>query len=283
MIVAGDEERYNLVTQPNHAALSSVLATHWGNDRFEALTPFAGMVLATAEHDNGWGAYDAVPHLDDDGAPELHRGISRRDWIDFYARGIENVVEIDPYAGLMVSLHATGIRRQRYGTHDEIPPLENRPGYVSFVAHQELLQEQLLERLAQDSKYGEHVTSRDRECLDELHDTGGFDGSCLTWHNYLLLELFDRLSLHLCINSVEMVEGSFGPIRTGAGDDDTIDLELSPEGPSRVQVSPFPFDTEPLTVSVMARTVRGRHEDEHALREAFFRAAIQPLEFTIVG
>lgn len=282
MIIAEDDNRYNLVTQTDHADLSSAFASRWGNDQFDRIEPFFGMVLAAAEHDNGWTIYDLVPHLNENKAPESHREISRSDWIEFYTTGIENAMDIDLYAGLMVSMHATGIRRQRYGTHKKLPPLKDKPGYVSFVAHQELLQEQIQEQMMASSRYHDYISPSDRECLYELHNTGRYDGHCSTWHNYLLLELFDRLSLHLCINSFEMVEESLGPIYQRYGDVDSIELELHPRDSSEVRVSPYPFDTSPLTVSVMTRTVEGTFNDEYDLWQSFLQSEKRPLNFTIV-
>ncbi len=59
-----------LITQPAHAELSGQLAAHWGNEEFAAPGHFAAsadservrreVVLAVAEHDNGWWEWEAV-------------------------------------------------------------------------------------------------------------------------------------------------------------------------------------------------------------------------------
>lgn len=36
-------------------------------------------------------------------------------WIDLYGDGIDTVIETDPYAGLLVSMHGSRLHRQRYG------------------------------------------------------------------------------------------------------------------------------------------------------------------------
>ena len=53
-----------LVSQPDHAELSGLLAANWGNDEFARPGQFASAndpeqlraetVLAIAQHDNGW-------------------------------------------------------------------------------------------------------------------------------------------------------------------------------------------------------------------------------------
>jgi hypothetical protein len=45
--------------QSEHVALATVIATHWGNDRFEKPpVPRASFIRAVANHDNGYGHYD---------------------------------------------------------------------------------------------------------------------------------------------------------------------------------------------------------------------------------
>ena len=63
-----------LISQPDHAAVSGYLAAHWGNREFSAAGGYADcpdpelvrseVVLAIAEHDNGWWEWEADPELD---------------------------------------------------------------------------------------------------------------------------------------------------------------------------------------------------------------------------
>ncbi len=70
-----------LITQPAHAELSGQMAAHWGNEEFATPGHFAAsadservrreVVLAVAEHDNGWWEWEADPPLSaDDGLPK---------------------------------------------------------------------------------------------------------------------------------------------------------------------------------------------------------------------
>ena len=70
-----------LITQPAHAELAGKMAAHWGNEEFAVPGHFAAsvdperlrreVVLAVAEHDNGWWEWEADPPLSvEDGLPQ---------------------------------------------------------------------------------------------------------------------------------------------------------------------------------------------------------------------
>ena len=49
--------------------MAGLLAAHWGNSEFAPPTPFASMVLAAQEHDNGWWDWEIKPTLNAQGYP----------------------------------------------------------------------------------------------------------------------------------------------------------------------------------------------------------------------
>ena len=53
MVCPYDDEHLLLVLQVDHSKVTGWFAAHWGNDVFARPTPYASMVLAAQEHDNG--------------------------------------------------------------------------------------------------------------------------------------------------------------------------------------------------------------------------------------
>ena len=106
-----------MITQNDHAQLSGLFAAHWGNDKFEKPQPYGSLVRAAMFHDRGWIRYETSPQLN----PQTGKTPNYRDvpvdmaqlaafqWASDWLSGI------DPYAGLMIAKHRTGLWQGRYG------------------------------------------------------------------------------------------------------------------------------------------------------------------------
>jgi hypothetical protein len=282
MIVTESAGSYRLVTQPAHSQQAGRLARHWGNDRFDAPDPHHACTVATAIHDNGWWGYDLRPRLVE-GAPADVLDPAKAEWAGFYERGPERAASVDPYAGLLVSLHGTGVRRQRYGWDRSIP---DRSGtYGEFIERQERFQRGLFDRVADDDRYAHLASPGERAALDAMHETGtvdldGEENPPQLWRNYRLLQVWDRLSLALCWND-PLEATTLGPVPVGGESPVTIDLE--PLGDGRLRLDPYPFDTDQLTAPVEGRTVPATVGSERALVEAYYRADPERFEFELIG
>jgi hypothetical protein len=106
MIIHEREKDFIMVAQHDHARISMETAINWRDDYFEGLDRKDSVVLAVREHDRCWIEPDKDPlwneqteqpysFMDYPGSPKL----------DFYKRGIDEVVQMNPYAGLLCSLH----------------------------------------------------------------------------------------------------------------------------------------------------------------------------------
>jgi hypothetical protein len=300
MIVAETAEHYRFITQTDHAELAGQLAQRWGNDEFERPTPYPAVVLAAYNHDDGWWEYDRRPHLDEDGEPINFTGISADPWVDLYDEGIRTVVEMDRYAGLLVSMHGSGLRRRRYGLSSSWP--DTQPAFEAFVERQENLQARLADELLDGASGGEddgasetgaahgtgdeRLTELDAAVLSTLHerghpsDSGGSRGSRL-WCNYKLLQAWDTLSLAFC--TTESPPG-YDPIDDVPTAPDGADesLSLTPLGDGEYRVEPYPFDPPSIEVSVPTRTVRKAdvNSEESAIR-AYYGAPREVETFTL--
>ena len=261
MIVRDRGDAWQVVLQPDHADLSAQFARAWGNsDGFAAPNPFEPVVVAAARHDDGWAVWERAPALDREGvAPRNFLDVEVPSHLAFYRAMIAAVLDQDPYAGLLVSMHGAGIYRGRYGTQPSLRLTfadEVRGQVEAFVAEQEELQSRLVEQLG--------VPEEER------------------WTNYRFLQVYDRLSLYFCLRDVEAGEpDTLEPVpRDYRGAEATLALE--PAGPWRVRVDPYPFAQRPATFRLVRRLLPKRGErDGESFRREFAAAVPEEVEITV--
>lgn len=283
MIVAETTDGYRFVTQPEHADLAGRFADRWGNDRFDRPEPFAPLALAAYAHDTGWRAYDRRPHVDDGGDPVDFRDMPAEPWIDLYEEGIDAVVEMDDYAGLLVSMHGAGLRNQRYGLSPEWP--ETPAAFTAFVDREERRQERLLDRLLADDGTGaevDPVSEADRDLLDSLHDDGGvpdgYDGR--VWADYRRLQAWDALSLAVCITDSPPGYEAVDAVPTSGPLADTA-VSITRVADGEFGLDPYPFDASPVEATLRTRTVpRDAVEEGSSLASAYYAAEQETLRLT---
>lgn len=267
MLVAETETAYRFVTQPAHAALAGRLADWWVREDDTAATA-PEVAMATDNHDNGWWEYDRCPHLTDVGTPVGVGDVPAETWVEFYESGIDSVVALDPYAGLLASMHGSGLRRERYGLTDGPP--SDHPTYEEFVDREERRQRQLAAELPE-----EYLTEADKTALATLHETGTVDDTeSRLWREYRLLETWDICSIALCTATV----GATTEIPTAP----SADVLVEAVDETTVTVKPYPFEESPLTVQVPTRTVEKESFDtESGLCREYYRASEEFRSITV--
>src|SRR5258708_40237023 len=110
MIIQEHGDHLILIRQTDHAVLSGYLARESGNENFARPEPLESFQLAATEHDNGWNERELQPRIDPvTFLPYSFMSLPTEEHIDLYQRGIERVVKVDRYAGLLVSLHCAGL------------------------------------------------------------------------------------------------------------------------------------------------------------------------------
>ena len=274
MVSPIDASRLLLVLQTDHSRVAGLLAAHWGNNEFDPPTPYASMVLAAQEHDNGWWDWEVKPTLNAQGYPldyinsaKFLRGI----WLGFYRHGIERVTEIDPYAGYVVSMHGEGLLTQGLGLLPYMPDYLEDTEAQKFIREQKAFRSELLERLRQQDKDG-GVTSDER-----------------FWINFKLMEVFDQFAQFLCnrypFNSTRRKNGptptlSNTPVPVKPGRPDvTMAVEVQDE--ANAVVRPYPFDTAPLAVSFPARVLSNRPYTHEDFLDHFYKAKRITITYTL--
>jgi len=276
MLVADGPDRYRVIGQTEHANQVGRIADHWGNDAFDVARPQVAAPIAAYTHDNGWWEWDLTPELRD-GDPVNLLEVDAPDWTAFYERGIENAVGVDPYAGLLVSMHGSGVRRRRYGTQPSLPSFADE--FAEFIAGQERRQRALVGSLRGSERYGDLVGDATADLLTTLHESGRADGAgSPVWHHYKLLQAWDRLSLYCCLDTSPSAD-TIGPVPSGPSTD--VDIALEPVDDTTVRLDPYPFDTSPVSLPVRSRSIpRRAYDDQATLTEAYYAARQERVPFS---
>src|SRR4051794_15150777 len=116
MLISRREDKLVLVDQNEHARLAGDICAHWGNESFRRPDYHGHARIAAEIHDEGWREFDAQPLLNTEEARPLHfLEIDMGVHIPLYRRGVDAAFARDPYAGLLVSMHWTGLYRSRWG------------------------------------------------------------------------------------------------------------------------------------------------------------------------
>ena len=78
---------------------------------------------AAARHDDGCKVWEAAPRVDPrTRRPYQFTDLPAGEHLSFYRQGIADVLKRDPYAGLLVSMHLSGLHQRRFGTESRPTP-----------------------------------------------------------------------------------------------------------------------------------------------------------------
>ncbi|HXH07850.1 MAG TPA: DUF3891 family protein [Vicinamibacterales bacterium] len=122
MIVRPEAGGLLLVTQPEHARLAGAIAAAWRDGGLPSSPRRDEILLAAAEHDNGWQEADAEPSLDPvRGVPydflTAPPALKQQVW----TRGIDRLAGRSAYAAALVARHAAGLLAAYRGEADWAP------------------------------------------------------------------------------------------------------------------------------------------------------------------
>jgi hypothetical protein len=221
MIVHPVGDSAEIVMQVDHSTVAGTLASLW-----PGLEPRESVLMAAALHDIGWRSWEAYPRLDPDtGRPQNFLAVDINLHLEFYEAGIAEVTARDRYAGMLVGKHLAGIYRRRYGTQDALK----------------------LRRAADaQAKIDEFVARVEERFLAQQRELGVSDEEF--WRNYVLLQVFDRLSLWLCKGD----PAGTGHMQIALPGDTELAVEPTAGG---CALSPYPLETRPVQIAVPVRVV----------------------------
>ena len=248
-----NQAQFWLIRQDHHANLAGELAAAFGNDLYMPPADREQVVLATSMHDAGWPLHDDAPELSELGLPSdvfetpIERGV--RVWEEGAARA----EAVDPYAGLLVSIHVQRLA----GFADREPgKLSNRERFwlIRFrnnqAQRQMRLRKQLGLRTDRPLDYGLSLAEDREAAADSAEQRLAFD--------VRLLQAMDMLSL--CICCTEPPTASIGPLLRRPGGS-SLPLRVTAPEPFRLTLRPWPFGVGQLSLGVPYRAVPARAFD----------------------
>jgi len=266
MIVQDQGNQFILVRQTDHAMLAGFFARHWGNRLFPAPKPFQSFCLAASEHDNGWTEWEIHPQVDPvTFVPYSYVSIPTEEHMELYRHGIERVVKEDRYAGLLVSMHCADLYDRTRAT---------MPGFSAkyIKANESQLVSDFVQRLRLQQlrlKVDLRGDPASKEFADEK----------VLQANLKRLEALDCLSLYFAQAPLgeRMIEGV--PVDDASSE---VDWELSSEGENCATLSPYPFDRNPLEISLLARRVPKRpYTGNEDFQKTLSQASYFAIRFTL--
>lgn len=233
---AGGGQPHLVLTMEQHTATAATLAGHFGGTpRFSRLEPRDLMLGLVREHDRGWVPVDAEAPRDP--STDLPWSVYQTPItvsIGTGPRSIDHNERCHPYRGLLSSMHIAGLFTGRFGLDDtrildQLGP-ESRALLEPMLAAETTRQARLRASLAADPA------------------TAAWVAEPALMRNYRALQFFDRLALWLqvtCPADRRPTVIPHVPTLVGAPD---VAVTVTPLGPDRVRLDPYPFDTAPLEV-----------------------------------
>jgi hypothetical protein len=249
-----------MITQNDHAQLSGLFAAHWGNGRFEKPRPYGSLVRAAMFHDRGWIRYETSPQLNPEtGKTPNYRAVPNdRMQLEAFEWAGDWLSAIDPYAGLMITKHRSGLWQGRYGVITHPPAIQRGalpPEIQAFIAKSEAKQ-----KVAADKLDAKEIAI-----------------------NYNLLQVWDMMSLYICSTEV-LKSDRIEPVPVAYSGAAGVKMTLTPSKANTIVLDPYPFDQCSLTANVIFRRLRQtRFKDSVELQTVYFKTAPQIASFTLVS
>ncbi len=248
-----------MITQNDHAQLSGLFAAHWGNDTFEKPRPYVPMIRAAMFHDRGWIRYETEPQLDPatGKTPNYRQVPNDKAQLEAFEWAGDWMSGIDPYAGLMIAKHRTGLYQGRYGVITS-PPANQRGALPSDI-------QALIAR-----SEGKQKSAAEKLDAAEVAI------------NYNLLQVWDLLSLYICSTETLKPE-TIAPVPAKYAGGKGVDITLTPRQANTIVVDPYPFEQPELTTNLIFRRLKQvPFKDSAELQAAYFKTAPQIASFRLV-
>ena len=241
MILSRYDGRLMVIAQPDHGVQTGLIAQSWGNEEipFRTDRPEATL-LAARHHDDGWAVWERRPTLDTETQqPIQFLNVRAREHLAAYRAGITRAAQIDPWAGLLVSMHGVGLYNDRYGTYR----LEEL-GEQHLTSEEQTLVDHFIHDMAelQNDLFAQATGRRPAEPPDGNHNVRA---------DYLALQTWDRLSLQFAFRHA--VDGVIAPLGHEGGR-----LVCMNRGRFTLALDPFPFAEDRVELPVSARLVADR-------------------------
>ena len=246
IVLRGEANTWRLIEQPDHAAMAGRLAEAWARPASIDPAIWPRLIEAIARHDAGWCEAERAPAVDAHGRPHSFKTLPLPAHIAIWRRGVKQLMRRDPYAGLIVALHA------RWLYTDLMHPTD-RDDAARVQALLDELDQQIDLAIGglQAAGEAERAAVQPRALMTARRLASALDG----------------LSLQLCgaLPAGELP----GPLAFG---ERAAPLRLAAQG-ERMTVTPWPFAQDAVTLTLPARDIPDVAYDDGAALAAALREA----------
>jgi hypothetical protein len=259
-----------LITQDDHARLSGQLARRIGNAHFASLDSRA--ILGITLHDAGWPIHDDCPTLDSPGLPVDIFETPRQIGLAVWAESTRRAAEVDPYAGLLVSLHSLALSAMPLPTPTQFDSSQMKERFETnkFQHKQIEEQERLRRQIGMRTDIPLTLGLADLG-VDAIEDQILFD---FRW-----LQAMDQLSLAICCGTSPLPGAAVVHPHPGR---EPIHLALPRAGRTDVSIAPWPFDESELSCTIAGRLLPNHPwESESEFHKAYAAAPIEQIKATL--
>ena len=166
-----DNGRLLCIPQTTHALMAAQFCRFWGNADFLPPHPYTPVLMAIAQHDNGWYEWEQRPRLRSEGVPmDFINFTDQAEKTQLWQRGIERAWAQHPYAAVLISRHAS-LLYERFQAQDAYNEINNQ-AVTRFLADQKQLMEKVHRVLGGDQHYGSALQSEAIEANTRLLQFG---------------------------------------------------------------------------------------------------------------
>lgn len=252
MIIRSHQDRFIMIQQHDHAAISGKAAEMWDNTLFSGQDRRSSVEYAIRNHDIGWKFMDEAPFWNDQtDAPYTFTDYPTEPKTVLYRYGIEEVARTDQYAALLCNRHYMRFLHQN--TSDAAQ---------KFIREQHAWHEKI------------------------VHSIGDFNPSDYAFH-YGILQLLDDLSLFLCLNERGVsIENEHPFFRHGITIRDELTaitadkMRIYWKDSQTVHLDPFPFRKD-FTVTLKQRTVTKEAIEQNGLLDSYQDASVENIDIAL--
>jgi hypothetical protein len=247
-----------VITQTAHSWLAGQFAMQWGNDEFQFPALPSDMIFTAANHDLGWLRWEQTPEIDAEGRPIDFLEMPVATHLALWAEGITGAMMLNPYTGLLVSMHGRTLVEGRL-KGDRQDTAADQVSLQAFVDQQRCWEAEQVAWL-QTSPY--FAAGCQPEALAA---------------NLRLLQVFDWLSLLLCMRP--LTETTIDDIPAGSANE-RIAFTFKTLGDDTLTIQPWPFKTAAFAVMLQAHQLPTETYPSHqALQQAWSASKIELLTF----
>ncbi len=252
-------KQFFLISQHEHALLAADFGKHYGNAQFARPEPLGLTLEAVAQHDDGWPLHDELPTLNDRGLPLDVFDSLGEFGLQFWTTSVDRASAVDPYVGLLVSLHVLALSMLVIPhTQGADPKALAIKFALNKFQHREVERQELLRR-----KLGMRTDIPLKLGVAKAGISADEDQLTV---NFRFLQAMDVISLALCCTNppVDTTQDVFP--KPGSS---PVRLQFHRQADDTLCVKPWPFNRSVIESSVAYRAV----SDEPFASQAAFRTA----------